>query len=699
VLRSLTTLAPLALALLAGCHTTPDRSPCADFDCSGHGTCAAVPTAAGAVATCLCQPGYSPSASGWLCLPQSDGSLCAGVTCSGHGTCASVQGKARCLCADGFAASADGLGCGDPCAGVTCSGHGSCTVSGSLARCECQSGYRLSTDGLTCAAGWPDTTLVYQLTSDQYPDWIMGRMNLDLGQQASGRLTESVSFDLYIDHTGGGGGWKGLFRRSLVRYDLDASGLEVKGLEFDDSYTEGNVGRRRWGKASFAGGAGSVTFQRLDKLASSSLSYTGKAPPVPMLGGLEHPGWSLGCFSPVFYTLALRRYDKVKKGTQQLEVFWPEASAVGTVTVTADAAYTDEKPVLSFPDQDLVVTYQDELPLTIHLVGEEMTWTRSVGTPADLNLGPAKTATAFTPAALPTDLTETTTTFSSADGTTLAGALTRPTGKSGALPAVLLVSDLFAKDRDAPFSRLPQIDLFRHLAAHLAHAGYASLRFDPRGHGASKGDATKATLAALTADVGAALDALAGATSIDKDKVFVLSFSTASLLALSALPGKQVRGYIALTPVLKELEKMITYSAIAHVKAAGFSTNFQTQQAQQIGATLQKLKDGTFEQPVYRTISAALWKELLTLDGTSLLTGFNGPVLALRGDADLQVPPEQLEAITASGKQSLTVKTLTGTTHLFAAAAASDPLWESAVLPLDLPATTLDAILTWLAAN
>lgn len=688
--------APICL-LLAACEWTPNRSPCADIDCSGHGTCVVADLAGGSepLPTCLCETGYAPTASGWLCLPANDTSLCAGLTCSGHGTCVSVKGRPTCLCEKGYTASADGSTCDDPCAGITCSGHGTCQRTSAGALCSCSAGYTPTWDGTGCEAD-SATYLTFVMTYTQYPSWGLGRTTLTL--DAGGHpVAEAMEFMLPL------GSWNDrISRATQLKLSYDGTGEQVTSLELEDQYRQGKVTRLRRASATLDLGSVTTTFQRLDKQATVSAAFSGSQRPLPMLGGFEYPGWTLGSFSPAFYTLALSRYDRTKADPQYLEVYWPTGAMIGQVKVEADAASTATKPVLRFPDYEIEVHYDDKgYPETIVLEDNDLAWSRYAGAPADLNLAPTPAATPFTPTPPPGGKSSPLD-FTSPDGTKLAGTLVVPPSGSGPFPAVLMVGDLSAQDRDAPMSTLPH-PLFQHLAAHLAQAGFASLRYDPRGRGQSQGSQDSLTLAQLTADVEAGLAALAQESPIDAARVFVLSHGAGAVAALSAIQAKPgaVKGYLALAPVLQQLDQATIYRATAHLEAAGFGQKLLQDQADYYQSAFAEISAGTYSDPSFYNLPLSLWKDLLAYDGAAAAVAFPNPVLALRGDQDLDFP-DQLQALsdaaTQAGKTNLATASLAGLTAMLVAGDKTN-LLEDALLPLELPGAALNPILNWLDAN
>lgn len=677
----------LVICLASSCNITPDRSPCRDVDCSGHGTCLTLSggEAQAPVPTCACDEGYSPSPSGMLCLPTTDSSLCAGITCSGHGTCVSLRGQPHCVCDTGFELGPDGTTCPDPCEGVTCSGHGTCSPTSTGPMCSCEAGYTESLDGVACELA--SAYLIYKLVFDDDPTSIRGRVMLDTSELAAGTLKEQISIDLF----------GGMDRKALQVWTLDSAGHEVTALEVDDLVDQCRVTRRRWAKATFDGqGSGTATFQRVDKVVTTDLSYQGAKRPVPMLGGFEYPGTTFGAMSPAFYLQALERYDKSGATSQTLEVFFPTAGIVAPVVMVASG--TPDKPELSFPEYAVKVTYDNGLPEQIQLGFVGMSLLRYEGTPADLNMVPLEPGTPVSTGTLPTIPQETSVSLTSGDGTSLSGTLALPPGSTAptGLPAVLMVNDVTAEDRDHPYAPLIRAPLYRHLAAYLAHAGFASLRYDPR-------DKSKVSLAKLVQDAKAAYTALASAAEVDKSKVFVLSHGTSSIVALSLLKeGLTAKGYVALAPAIQKLDEVLLYKGTQPYKAAKCGKWYMNSIQKRYNDILKEITDGTYQEEELLRVPVSLWKDWLAFDGAATLGSFTGPVLVLRGDQDMEIPAEQVtaaeDAATAAGKTNLTAQTLPGLTFSFAEGSMDD-LWESALLPLDLPQAATDPLLNWLKAN
>lgn len=497
-----------------------------------------------------------------------------------------------------------------------------------------------------------------------------------------------MHFNMWLDWGG-----RGLSRKTRQVLETDSSGKEVVWLQIEDEHTEGNVPRRRRGEYTLGGGVGSGSLERAGRAVDVTLTYRGSMTPIPMLGGYEYPGWTLGCFSPMFYILALSRYDDALMGLQELEVLWPSSGLVGTVKVEADETWTADSPVLLFPDFAIRATYQEGTPVRISLVEQGLSWILTDAFPVDLNLMDPSPTTPFTPAPLPQDLVESTLTFTSADGALLAGTLTAPLSTTSTAPAILLVNDMRASNRDTPLASLPSAPLFAHLAAHLAHSGFTTLRYDPRGSGESGGEMGAATLTTLREDAEAALAALNAAPGVADSNVFVLSYGGSSILALPLLGGATpVRGYIGLAPVLNQVAEVFMYSVSEHSRVAGFSEKFIARNSEHYVEALEQLSTGTYPEDSYHGLSTTLWEELLAYDGSAHLSSFEGPVLVIAGDQDMEVPLEQalaFEQLAAQGgKENLTLHTLAGISHGLTEGSKAD-LWEAAPLPLELPSALL----------
>ena len=153
--------------------------------------------------------------------------------------------------------------------------------------------------------------------------------------------------------------------------------------------------------------------------------------------------------------------------------------------------------------------------------------------------------TVIDPVELPYALEEVS--FDSA-GATLAGVLSLPDAP-GPHAAVALVSGSGAQDRDGANPALPGYEPLRWLADHLTRTGFAVLRWDERGVGASTGDHASATSADLADDLEAAVRYLSARPDVDPERIGILGHSEGgALVAMVGTRAPEVAFVIAMAP-------------------------------------------------------------------------------------------------------------------------------------------------------
>jgi len=341
---------------------------------------------------------------------------------------------------------------------------------------------------------------------------------------------------------------------------------------------------------------------------------------------------------------------------------------------------------------------------------------------------------AVDPADLPYALEELT--FAS-DGVTLAGVLSLPE-TPGPHPAVALVSGSGAQDRDGANPALPGYEPLRWLADDLTRAGFAVLRWDERGVGASTGDHASATTADLADDLEAAVGTLAALPEVDPRRVGILGHSEGgAIVAMVGARAPEVAFVVALAPTALPYTEVVV-SQVARISADAGMTPEQVaeaveQQRQVLALALQGdwaaveafLAEVTASQvaalpaatraqipdvDAYVAQQAAAgaaafqdpWMRFfLTYDPADDWSRVAAPVLGVFAGLDAQVDLEENlpafeAALAAAGNDDVTVVVLDEANHLFqrAETGALDEYLrlEMAFLP-ELPAT----ITAWLA--
>ncbi|GAB3360344.1 alpha/beta hydrolase family protein [Modestobacter lapidis] len=254
----------------------------------------------------------------------------------------------------------------------------------------------------------------------------------------------------------------------------------------------------------------------------------------------------------------------------------------------------------------------------------------------------------------------------------LAGTLALPDNRAatGPVPAVLIASGSGPIDRNSNHRRM-QFDVARQLATTLAAAGFASLRYDKRGVGASPGDWRAAGLYDNLDDLAAARDTLAARPEVDPARLVVAGHSEGALLAAAlAARGAPPAGLVLLSCSATPGEQLLRWQArqLAPTLPApvrGVLRLLRTDLETRVAANHTKIRATTTD--IARIDGARLnarWtREFLDHDPRTDLARVTVPVLALTGEKDLQVDPADLDVIAATVPAPVTVHRVPDLTH------------------------------------
>lgn len=315
----------------------------------------------------------------------------------------------------------------------------------------------------------------------------------------------------------------------------------------------------------------------------------------------------------------------------------------------------------------------------------------------------------------------------------LAGTLTLPDGE-GPFPGVVLLTGSGPQDRD---ETLMGHKPFLVLGDHLTRRGIAVLRLDDRGVGDSTGSLQHATLADLAKDAGAALGFLAERPEVAAEKVGLLGRSQGGLVAPLATIGDvgHPPAFLVLLagPGVPGGELLITQTsrllrdqgvpepaadAIDALLTAGFSTLRDGGGEEALSDRLKAVAAAQSEglsandravvkhwadmlaAQLATAPQAPLFQEFLEHDPRPVLRTVGVPVLALNGELDLQVSPENLtaidEALKAGGNPDVTARLLPGLNHLFQHATTGNPM-EYRQIEETMSPEVLEIISSWIA--
>lgn len=288
-------------------------------------------------------------------------------------------------------------------------------------------------------------------------------------------------------------------------------------------------------------------------------------------------------------------------------------------------------------------------------------------------------------------------------GIALAGTLTIPEGP-GPHPAVVLVSGSGAQDRNEAIAGHKP---FLVIADYLTRRGIAVLRHDDRGFGESTGDFQSATTADMATDVVAAVEFLHQRPEIDRDHVGIIGHSEGGLsgpMAALEIPDK-VNFLVLLAPPGIPGEELLYVQDSLLNKAMGASDEMieiSRQRMNRLYPVIRAVEDDEARQDSLREVMNSLeltdeerayfdstgakveevmnqqiavmssdwFRFFLIYDPVPALQQLDIPVLALFGEKDLQVPPEQNlppleEALSESDSDDYLVLELPGLNHLF----------------------------------
>jgi pimeloyl-ACP methyl ester carboxylesterase len=314
----------------------------------------------------------------------------------------------------------------------------------------------------------------------------------------------------------------------------------------------------------------------------------------------------------------------------------------------------------------------------------------------------------------------------------LAGTLTLPKGK-GPFPAVVLVSGSGPQDRD---ETLLGHKPFLVLADHLTRSGIAVLRYDDRGVGKSGGKHDTATSADFATDAFSAVTFLRSRKEIDSKRIGVMGYSEGGLIApivaaehpdeiafivLLAGPGVpgdevlQLQQQVILKAMgVDEPTRKFSAKLMATIMPAAKESGPADERKKKIEAAATAFLEGLsaddkklLGETGSKAAAAGLtrlgdhWMQyFLSFDPRPTLGKVKCPVLAVNGELDLQVVPDQnvesiAKSVKAGGNDRVVTKIFPKLNHLFQHAKTGSPN-EYGQIEETFSPEALDFITNWL---
>ncbi|WP_088006951.1 alpha/beta hydrolase [Indiicoccus explosivorum] len=238
----------------------------------------------------------------------------------------------------------------------------------------------------------------------------------------------------------------------------------------------------------------------------------------------------------------------------------------------------------------------------------------------------------------------------------LAGTLTLPKEGAGPFPAVVFVHGSGDIDRNGNAKRLP-INAYKELGDLAASLGFATVRYDKRGVGKSEGDFYSAGLFDLIDDVERVVQFAASHPAIDENGLILLGHSEGALIAPAVNKRQNVQGMILIAGTAEPLGDTTAWQRAQMKEDMQTKTGFQgfILRLLKVDQKIEKMNTQMAEkllssdEPVMRfkgqKINAKWNREHGQYDVRDYLPDVTCPVLAVTGQKDVQVKPEQVQGI------------------------------------------------------
>lgn len=304
-----------------------------------------------------------------------------------------------------------------------------------------------------------------------------------------------------------------------------------------------------------------------------------------------------------------------------------------------------------------------------------------------------------------------------ASGVRLAGTLTLPQG-SGPFPAAILITGSGAQDRDETvFGHKP----FAVWADALTRRGIAVLRYDDRGTAGSTGDFATATSADFATDADAAFAFLAARPDIDAARIGLIGHSEGGAIApLVAQEGVPVAWIVMIAgpavpggDILSEQQRLlatamgagpeavaagnVSHRAVMALVAAHADDGEATQREVTAWLVAQGMPQAAAAQSA-AGVSTPWFRWFIAHDPAPALSSFHGPLLALYGGKDLQVPADQNAPVLERLKPDAEVVILPDLNHLMQPATTGLPN-EYAGIETTVDPQVLSTVVDWVAGR
>jgi dienelactone hydrolase len=276
-------------------------------------------------------------------------------------------------------------------------------------------------------------------------------------------------------------------------------------------------------------------------------------------------------------------------------------------------------------------------------------------------------------------------------GFTLAGTLTKPSGATGRLPAVVTITGSGLQDRDEYIGVAGGYRLFRQVADTLSRRGIIVLRLDDRGVGGSGGD-VNGTSADFANDIRAAVAYLRARADVDPARIALVGHSEGGMIApmLAATDAKLAAIVLMAGPAFNG-RQIIDYQLANGIRGTASIPLASKDSA--IAASRAEFDSTTAKGPWMRFF--------LTYEPIPTIKRVKQPVLILQGATDQQVRPEEAEllakALRESGNTRVTKRVFADHNHLFLLDPDGHPSGYARLTDPKVDGDVLGTLADWLA--
>ncbi|MGE3274501.1 MAG: alpha/beta hydrolase family protein [Vicinamibacterales bacterium] len=293
-----------------------------------------------------------------------------------------------------------------------------------------------------------------------------------------------------------------------------------------------------------------------------------------------------------------------------------------------------------------------------------------------------------------------------AQGFNLAASVTKPSGATGKLPALVLVGGSGPTGRDGVAFGIPVLG---QMAKAFVEAGFLVVRYDKRGVGQSGGRTESATLQDYAEDVRAILRWLEREhkDDVDKDRIGLVGHSEGAWVAMIAAERDKRVAALALVAgaaipgneLILEQQRHALDLMNAPIEERNAKIALQEKLQQAV------LGEGSWDgvpDELRRRSDNPWFQSFLAFHPADVMEDIDQPVLVVQGSVDTQVPPyhaEKLAGLARARKRKVDtdLAVVPGVNHLLVPATTGEVSEYSSLTDREVANGVTAAISTWMA--